>query len=177
MRNDACVSAHLDVGGFDTHNGHDDVADGQRPSLTNLLEGLDFIARQVEATPSLSARGVVVLVGSDFGRTFYNGTGALRGKDHWPITAMMVMALGSAQTLLGGNRVVGETFVGAAKGMQAKRLREQDGAVVTVAGDGGLRLTPSLIHQALADKLAFDPSLVTRFKLPELPAAPLPFFA
>lgn len=178
MRDDACVSAHIDVGGFDTHSDHDVAADGQRFALNRLLEGIDFIARQVEATPSLAARGVVVLVGSDFGRTFYNGTGAGRGKDHWPVTAMMVLALGSAQTLLGGNRVVGGTVVAGGKGMTAQKVKLQGGVVATVgaADANGLTLTPALIHQTLHEKLGIDAELQRRFAIPGLPAQPLPFF-
>ena len=45
--------------------------------------------------------GVVVVVASDFGRTRYNGDG---GKDHWPITSMMMMGAG-----ISGGRVIGQT--------------------------------------------------------------------
>jgi len=178
MRNGACSAAHIDVGGFDTHSDHDAAADGQRFALRRLLEGVDFIARQVEATPSLAQRGVVVLVGSDFGRTFYNGTGPTRGKDHWPITAMMVLALGSAQGLLGGNRVVGGTVAAGGNGMTARKVLVRNGAVATVAANdpNGLTLTPALIHQTLHAKLAIDETLLRRFALPGLPVQPLPFF-
>lgn len=174
MKNGACVAAHVDRGGFDTHSDHDDPIDGQRPRLFSLLEGLDSLAREVEASPVLRERGVVVLVGSDFGRTFYNGTGAGRGKDHWPVTAMMVMALGAAQGVLGGNRVVGQTFVGAGKGMSAKKVKPQGDRVVVV--DNGVKLTPALIHQSLRTRLGVDPALIQRFSLPNLPATPQPFF-
>lgn len=176
MRNDACVAAHVDRGGFDTHSDHDDIVDGQRPALRTLLEGIDFLAREVEASPTLSERGVVVLVGSDFGRTFYNGTGATRGKDHWPVTSMMVLALGSAHDVLGGNRVVGQTVVGAAKGLSAKRVKLQGGAVVIDDSGTGSKLTPALVHQTLRAKLGIDAALQQRFALPGLPASPLPFF-
>ncbi|MBM4280030.1 MAG: DUF1501 domain-containing protein [Deltaproteobacteria bacterium] len=178
MAQGACVAAHLDVGGFDTHDDHDALDDGHRFALRRLLEGVDFVARQVETTPALSSRCVVVLVGSDFGRTFYNDTGATRGKDHWPVTAMMVLALGAAQATLGGNRVVGATVVGNGRGMTARRVRVRDGAVVSAPPDdaAALVLTPALIHQALHDKLHIDAALTGRFALPGLPATPLPFF-
>lgn len=176
MRNDACVAAHVDRGGFDTHNDHDDLVEGQRPALRTLLEGIDFLAREVEASSTLSARGVVVLVGSDFGRTFYNGTGANRGKDHWPVTSMMVLGLGSASSLLGGNRVIGQTVVGAAKGVTAKRIKVQGGAVVVDDSANGTKLTPALVHQALRAQLGIDSALQARFSLPGLPATPFPFF-
>jgi hypothetical protein len=174
MKNDACVAAHVDRGGFDTHGDHDDAADGHRPRLASLLDGLDFIGREVEGSATLRERGVVVVVGSDFGRTFYNGTSATRGKDHWPITSMMVMALGSAQAILGGNRTVGATFIGSGKGMNARNVRVVGGEVVS--GSEGRRLTPALVHQSLRAKLGIDRTLQQRFSLPNLPATPFPFF-
>lgn len=174
MKSGACVAAHVDRNGFDTHSDHDDALEGHRAALFALLEGLDFIARQVEDSAVLRERGVVVLVGSDFGRTFYNGTGADRGKDHWPVTSMMLMALGSAHAILGGNRVVGQTFVGAGKGMTARKVKAQGGRVVL--NDDGVKLTPALIHQSLGAKIGVDPALRQRFSLPDLPATPMPFF-
>lgn len=176
MENGACVAAHVDTGGFDTHSDHDDVAAGHRPRLMTLLEGLDFLGRAVEASAVLRERGVVVVVGSDFGRTFYNATGAGRGKDHWAVTSMMVMALGAAGGLLGGNRVIGGTTIGSAKGMLARRVNVEGDSVVTANGDSGLKLTPALIHQSLRAKLGVDAALQARFSLPNMPATPLPFF-
>jgi len=91
------VSANLSIGGFDTHSNHD-VSQFARLQL--LLEGIDFLVQEAEAQGV--ADKLVVVVGSDFGRTPYYNEG--NGKDHWSITSMMLMGPGIA-----GNRVVGAT--------------------------------------------------------------------
>ncbi len=92
-----CVSAGLDIGGFDTHGNHD--AD-HIPRLLQTLDGIDFLAEEAERQGV--ADKLLVAVGSDFGRTPYYNSGM--GKDHWSITSMMFMGAG-----IKGNRVIGET--------------------------------------------------------------------
>lgn len=84
-------------GGFDTHSNHDA---SHVPRLTEILTGIDHIMQEAERMEI--ADNVIIVVGSDFGRTpSYNSN---NGKDHWPITSMMMMGKGIA-----GNRVVGRT--------------------------------------------------------------------
>lgn len=94
------ISATVSAGGFDTHGNHD----GDHPRrLAELLQGLDLIfedARSPEFNSILDK--LVVIVGSDFGRTpSYN---AQNGKDHWNITSMMMMGPG-----IRGGRTIGST--------------------------------------------------------------------
>ena len=90
-------SANLTYGNFDTHSNHDQ---NQYPRLANLVDGVGFIME--EADRQGVADKVVVVVGSDFGRTPHYNDG--NGKDHWSITSYMLMGAG-----IEGNRVVGAT--------------------------------------------------------------------
>lgn len=89
------ASANLNVGGFDTHGNHDANA---YPDLGDLLEGVHFLMVALEYA-GIADRTTVVM-GSDFGRTPYYNSG--NGKDHWPVTSMMVLKSGST-----GGRVFG----------------------------------------------------------------------
>ncbi len=90
----ATISPHL---GFDTHGNHDGA---HQPNMLSMLYGIDQIMQELQRQ-ALDSK-VVVIVGSDFGRTpAYN---AQNGKDHWNITSMMFMGPG-----ITGNRVVGST--------------------------------------------------------------------
>lgn len=94
------ISATISMGGFDTHGNHD-ADQGRR--LADMLRGLDGLfedARSPEFNNILD--NLVVIVGSDFGRTpSYN---AQNGKDHWNITSMMMMGPG-----IRGGRTIGAT--------------------------------------------------------------------
>ena len=80
------ISANLSTGGFDTHSDH---VNRQTQALDRLSSGIDEIWDEV-VLHGLEDR-VVILVTSDFGRTpgFNDGN----GKDHWPVTSMMVMRM------------------------------------------------------------------------------------
>ena len=92
------VSADLWLGGFDTHATHD--ADHEW-LLGNLTDSVDYLWNYAEELGV--ADRMVVVIGSDFGRTnFYN---AQDGKDHWPIGSFVIMEKNQPWT----NRVVGET--------------------------------------------------------------------
>ena len=83
--------------GFDTHGNHDNT---HQPNMLSLLYGVDQIMQEL-VRQGLDSQ-VVVIMGSDFGRTpVYN---AGNGKDHWNITSMMFMGPG-----IKGNQVVGST--------------------------------------------------------------------
>ena len=92
------VSADLWLGGFDTHANHDP---DQNWLLANLTNSVDFLWEFAEIHGV--ADRLVVVMGSDFGRTNYYNADA--GKDHWPIGSFVVMEKNQPWT----NRVVGET--------------------------------------------------------------------
>lgn len=93
----ACVSAVLSIGGFDTHGNHDA---SHLPRLDQLWQGVDYIWDEAERQGI--ADRVVVVVGSDFGRTPGYNDG--NGKDHWSVTSMILMGAG-----IRGNRTLGST--------------------------------------------------------------------
>jgi uncharacterized protein (DUF1501 family) len=181
MSSGACAAAHLSTSGFDTHDNHDSLTNGHRPALARLLEGLDYIIDAAAADPVLSARGVLVIVASDFGRTRYNDSG---GKDHWPITSMMAIGIGAAEKIAGGARVIGATDPVAKNGVAARPVKVSQGKVVLADDDDpqGFKLTPAHVHLALRNALGLcesgapgDP--LTRFRLNVFPQEPLPIRA
>lgn len=97
FRAGVCVSANLEIGGFDTHGDHDNQ---HIPRLQTLFEGLDVIMTEAEAQGV--ADRVFIAVGSDFGRSPGYNDG--NGKDHWGVSSMMFMGSG-----ITGNRVVGSS--------------------------------------------------------------------
>jgi uncharacterized protein (DUF1501 family) len=124
------VSANLSVGGFDTHGNHDA---NHIPRLAQLLDGVDFLMQEAERM-GIRDR-VVVVVGSDFGRTpGYNGG---NGKDHWSITSMMAMGPG-----ITGGRVIGGTD-------ERHRAKNIDPDTFEVVNDGGVRIEPGHVHREL----------------------------
>ncbi len=183
-----CAAAHISVGSFDTHDLHDslDAADGHRPKMQQLLDVIDYVVQSARADPTLAARGVIVVVGSDFARTAFNSTDPVtRGKDHWPVTSMMILGVGGAAPLVQGGRTIGETVVmdenGAPHpGARAKKLKVEGGALVPTADDdpSGIALKPAHVHQALREALglctAEDAALLAKYPLLDVPATPLP---
>lgn len=124
--------ATLSLGGFDTHGNHDRE---QPRQITKLLSGLDYIFAQAEAA-GLAGK-LYVVVGSDFGRgPTYNSTNDNAGKDHWPVTSMIV-----AGPNIPGNRVVGGTNA------DFGALKIDPGSLAPA--DGGVPLTPEVVHTAL----------------------------
>ena len=92
------VSADLALGGFDTHTAHDP---DHSWLLGNLTSSVDYLWDYAELHDI--ADRLVVVIGSDFGRT--NHYNADKGKDHWPIGSFVVMEKNQPWT----NRVVGKT--------------------------------------------------------------------
>ena len=138
------VSVNITTGGFDTHGNHDN---SHIPRLSELLKGLDLL--QQEASNQGIADRVVFVVGSDFGRTprYNNGN----GKDHWPITSMMMMGAG-----IRGNRVIG------ASSFEHDALKVNP---ATLASDtNGINITPAHIHKALRKLAGIDnEQLITQY--------------
>lgn len=127
-----CVSANLAVGGFDTHGNHDD---NHYPRMANLLSGITDIWNEAETAGI--ADNLVVMVGSDFGRTpYYN---ANNGKDHWSVTSMLLMGKG----IPAGKVVGGTTDRYSLKTVNPETLAVLDNQ------EEGIRLTPAHIHNEL----------------------------
>lgn len=141
------VSANLNIGGFDTHGNHDAT---HIPRLALLLEDIDFLLEEAERL-NVSDK-VVVVVGSDFGRT--PGYNAQAGKDHWSITSMLLLGPG-----IRGGRVIGATD-------ERHRPKNIDPSTLAVS-DGGIRLTPGHVHRALRRLAGIEESEAARqFPLP-----------
>jgi hypothetical protein len=131
------VSVNLHLGGFDTHANHNR---DQTRQLAKILGGINFVMDQAAAM-GLADR-LYVVAGSDFGRgPHYNGTGTGAGKDHWPVTSVLAMGPG-----IQGNRVVGATDEATQK---AKFVDPGSLAPIDGQGNGGVKLTPEVVHQAL----------------------------
>jgi hypothetical protein len=132
------ASANLDIGGFDTHNDHDNR---QIPQLMKVLRAVDYILTTADAM-GIGDRTYVV-VGSDFGRTpYYNQQ---NGKDHWNVTSMMV-AFPNGVTPQ--RRVVGSS-TGDFKPLKF------DPASLEPA-ENGIRIEPKHVHRALRKLALLD---------------------
>lgn len=141
----ACVSATLSIGGFDTHGNHDQ---SHLPRLDQLWQGVDYILEEAERQGVRDK--VVVVVGSDFGRTPRYNDG--NGKDHWSITSMIIMGAG-----ITGNRTIGETDY------EHRTLGVDPN---TLAANGPVQIEPGHVHWELRRLLGIEDSpVVSRFPL------------
>ena len=134
------VSADLWLGGFDTHANHDP---NHEWLLGNLTDGVDYLWDYAEAHGV--ADRMVVVIGSDFGRTnFYN---SVAGKDHWPIGSYVIMEKNQRWT----GRAVGETDgLHFAHRINPRTLRRDD--------RGGTIIYPKHVHKALRRYLGVEDS-------------------
>ena len=125
------MSADLWLGGFDTHANHDPDHEWL---LNNLTQSVDYLWGYAEEHGV--ADRMVVVIGSDFGRTnFYN---SVVGKDHWPIGSYVVMEKNQPWT----GRAVGETDgLHFAYRINPRTLRRDD--------RGGTIIYPKHVHKAL----------------------------
>ena len=132
------VSADLWLGGFDTHRQHDLE---HTWLLENLTTSVDYLWDYAEIHGV--ADRLVVVIGSDFGRT--NRYNADNGKDHWPIGSFIVMEKNQGWT----NRVVGETDeLHFARKINSRTLRRDD--------RGGTLMHPRHVHKALRRYLGIE---------------------
>lgn len=123
------VSVNMRIGGFDTHGNHDAQ---HIPRLATILRAVDFIWEQAE-TMGLADK-IIVVVGSDFGRTpGYNGG---NGKDHWSVNSMMLMGAG-----IPGNTVIGASDEGHRPLTVNPQTKQLD--------PNGIRIRPEHVHAAL----------------------------
>lgn len=148
MKAKVAVSANISTGGFDTHGNHDR---SQYQSLGDLLEGIVYLQEALKEA-GIDDRTTVV-IGSDFGRTpYYNSSD---GKDHWPVTSMMVLHPKS-----GGKG--GKVF-----GASTEKFRSQTLDLSTgQANPNGKLLTPAHVNLALRKELGIaDNSLSKKYPL------------
>lgn len=142
------ASANISTGGFDTHGNHDS---SQYQSLGDLLEGVAYL-QEALAEAGIADRTTVV-IGSDFGRTPYYNSG--NGKDHWPITSMMVMHPS-------GSTKGGKTFGSSTNMYRSQKLNLATGGI----DDTGQLLTPAHVNLALRKELGIhDNTLAASFPL------------
>ena len=134
------VSADFYLGGFDTHANHDPDHEWL---LGNLTDSVDYLWEYAEEHGV--ADRMVVVIGSDFGRTnFYNSQD---GKDHWPIGSFVVMEKNQPWT----GRAVGETdALHFAYRINPRTLRRDD--------RGGTIIYPKHVHKALRRYLGVERS-------------------
>ena len=132
------VSADLWLGGFDTHAYHDPDHEWL---LGNLTDSVDYLWEYAEEHGV--ADRMVVVIGSDFGRTnFYN---AQSGKDHWPIGSFIIMEKHQPWT----GHAVGETDgLHFAHRIDPRTLRRDDA--------GGTIIYPKHVHKALRRYLGIE---------------------
>ena len=142
------ASANISTGGFDTHGNHDN---SQYQSLGDLLEGAAYLQEALEAAGI--ADKTTVVIGSDFGRTPYYNSG--NGKDHWPVTSVMVMhPTGSGKG--------GKVFGASNEKFRAQTLNRSTGQ----PDANGQLLTPAHVNLALRKELGIDSNTIAvRFPL------------
>jgi len=137
------VAADLFEGAYDTHANNDFEQDAM---LRNSLDAIDFLWTSAEEM-GLADR-IVMLIGSDFGRTpYYNSQ---EGKDHWPIGSYIVMEKNAGYT----NRVMGATD----GGHFAYRVNPQDGTPDPIEG---VTINPDHVHLALRKHLGIHNNGIT----------------
>ncbi len=125
-----CVSANLNVGGFDSHANNDR---DQMKLIPTMLAGIDYLVTRAE---ELQIRDkLVIVMQSEMGRTpSYNKND---GKDHWSIGSMMFMGRG-----IQGNRVIGATD-------EKQFLVPINPQSLATDGEEGIRVRPEHIHTTL----------------------------
>jgi hypothetical protein len=123
------VSANLRIGGFDTHGNHDT---NQFAALKRYFEGVDYLIEEAERQ-GVSDK-IVILMGSDFGRT--PGYNAGNGKDHWSVTSWVLYGQG-----IPGNKLVGTTDA------QHRPIAVDPNTLEPL--EEGDRITPAHVHKSL----------------------------
>ena len=150
MKANLAISANLYMTGFDTHDNHDS---GSFPLMGDLCEGVHYLMVLLEY---LGIREkVTVVVGSDFGRTpYYN---VVKGKDHWPLTSMLVM---QGDNITTEGRVYGATT----QDFNSQKIN----AISGLPDESGLILEASHVNQELRKLMGVaNHPLAQLFSLPE----------
>jgi hypothetical protein len=147
MQAGICCGANLSFRGFDTHDNHDSDHPDRLQELFNAIDYTIALSKTLmDTNGTLLWDRLVIVVGSDFGRTKYNPSA---GKDHWPITSMMLM--GKHIGAIAGGRQIGGTQTNPdISGVEALSVKDDQGEIVTVSDPAeGVRITPGHIHHAL----------------------------
>ena len=129
--------ADLSFGGFDSHENHDAVHEEL------YVRFADYVGYFWDYAEELGiAERIMLVIGSDFGRTnFYNDG---EGKDHWPVGSYIIMEKNAPW----GNRVVGVTD-------DLHFAQRIDPTTLKESRDGVL-ITPAHVHQAVQEYLGLD---------------------
>jgi hypothetical protein len=130
-------AADLSLGGFDSHDNHDAV---HEQLYLNLADALAYFWDYAEVL-GISER-IMLVIGSDFGRTNFYNDGA--GKDHWPVGSYIIMERNAPW----GNRVVGAT--------DALHFAQRIDPISLKESREGIIITPAHVHQAIRAHLGFD---------------------
>ncbi len=148
FRAGVCVSANLNLGGFDSHANNDR---DQMKLIPELLAGIDYLLERAEESGIRDK--LVVVIQSEMGRT--PGYNKNNGKDHWSIGSMMFMGAG-----IQGNRVIGETNDG-------QFLTPINPTTLVLDEKNGIRVRPEHIHQALREHAGIaEHEFSKKFSLP-----------
>ena len=130
-------AADVMISGFDSHDNHDAIHEQLYLHLSDALDFFWDYAEELEI-----ADRILLVIGTDFGRTNFYNDGA--GKDHWPIGSYIIMARNAHW----GNRVVGLTDeLHFAKRMNPVNLTEDP---------NGIFITPAHVHKAIQKYLNLD---------------------
>lgn len=140
FRSNLAASANLNFGGFDTHGDHDSRA---YPRLGDLLEGVNYLCEVLKF--SGIADKTTIVIGSDFGRTPYYNSG--NGKDHWPVTSVMVVHPDTVST---GGKVFGASTTE----FRSQAVNRQTG----LPDSSGEVLEPKHVNIALRQLMGIDSS-------------------
>jgi len=148
-------AADLSLGGFDSHEQHDAVSEAL---LTHFADAMRFFWDYAE-TLGIAER-IVLVVGSDFGRTNFYNEGD--GKDHWPISSYLIMERDAPW----GDRVVGLT--------DDLHFGSPINQETLKADRNGVIMTPTHVHKALWEYLGLETFAADRgLTLPDAERLPL----
>ena len=132
------VSANISMGGYDTHNNHDQ---SHYRKMGDALEAVHYL------NEALKFYGIddrtLIMVASDFGRTpWFNKRS---GKDHWSMTSNLIITPQGHQT--GGKRF-GETD----ELFKVKKVNTETGR----ADEDGVEITPAHVNKAVRKFLGIE---------------------
>ena len=130
-------AADIAFGGFDSHDNHDPV---HEYLYRHLADSVNYFWEYAEAL-GLADR-ILLVIGSDFGRTNYYNDGA--GKDHWPVGSYILMEKNAPW----GNRVVGRT--------DALHFAQRIDPATLKDSRTGVLITPAHVHKAIQEYLGLD---------------------
>jgi len=130
-------AADIAFGGFDSHENHDPVHDYL---YRHLADSVNYFWEYAEALGV--ADRILLVIGSDFGRTNHYNDGA--GKDHWPVGSCILMEKNAPW----GNRVVGRT--------DALHFAQPIDPETLKYSRNGVLITPAHVHKAIQEYLGLD---------------------